>query len=247
MLQHLEQRGLSLWLHQTIMVPQGWRNSPLWSPQRRAMETSFSLSLLLSSLPSSHPFCSPPPHSFRWETLNSRLEGWGARGRVKNNILYSRALTAPPGHQMSNKCGYRPIKNKGRGEKKNERATFFWHSFTALLITRNSLSSPFTPCSTHCLLYQSYLHIPSFGTEGWRMEESTWEWTDTFNTCLYTLISLDLMQEGEENLCCVSFLLSYCSIASIDIYLFVSTKISSHCKINYNFFIKQLSSDDIYK
>lgn len=158
MLQHLEQRGLSLWLHQTIMVPQGWRNSPLWSPQRRAMETSFSLLLLLSTLPSSHPFCSPPPHSLRWETLNSRLEAvilGGLRGRVKNNILFSRVLTAPPGHQMSNKCGYRPIKNKGRRVKKNERAAFFWRGFMAMLITRNSLSCPFTPCSTRSLLYQS--------------------------------------------------------------------------------------------
>lgn len=35
--------ALTLWLRQTIMVPQVWWRSPLWSPQRRAMETSFSL------------------------------------------------------------------------------------------------------------------------------------------------------------------------------------------------------------
>lgn len=130
MLQHLEQRGLSLWLHQTIMVPRGWRHSPLWSPQRRAMETSFSL-----AAPPLTPLLSPlgldsPPRSLWWETLNSRLEavilgGPRGEGRAKNNILYSRARTAPPAHQTSNKCGYRPIKNKGRGERRGTRGQHF--------------------------------------------------------------------------------------------------------------------------
>ncbi|KAK1878768.1 Zinc finger protein GLI1, partial [Dissostichus eleginoides] len=73
---------------------------------RRAMETSFSLSLLL---------CSPPPNSL-----------W--------------ARTAPPAHQTSNKCGYRPIKNKGRGEKKNEglAASFIAHIYTFLRARRGA-------------------------------------------------------------------------------------------------------------
>lgn len=170
MLQHLEQQELSLWLHQTIMVPRGWRKSPLWSAQRRALETSF------GSSPRSPPLTPSAllpltPSGERLKTVGWGLlfwEGRGPRGRAKNNILYSRARTAPPAHQTSNKYGYRPIKNKGRGGKKNEGATFFWHSFTALLITRSSLSCPSSPHSTHRLLYQLYLHIPAFGTEGCR-------------------------------------------------------------------------------
>lgn len=171
MLQHLEQWGLSLWLHQTIMVPLGWRNSPLWSPQWRAPETSF------CSSPCSFPFTPSAllpltPSGERLKTVGWRLlfwEGQGARGRVKNNILYSRAWTAPPAHQTSNKYGYRLIKNKEREEKKNERATFLWQRFTASLITGSSLSSPTSIHSAHCSLYQLYLRIPSVGTERCRM------------------------------------------------------------------------------
>lgn len=171
MLQHLEQWGLSLWLHQTIMVPLGWRNSPLWSPQWRAPETSF------CSSPCSFPFTPSAllpltPSGERLKTVGWRLlfwEGQGARGRVKNNILYSRAWTAPPAHQTSNKYGYRLIKNKEREEKKNEGATFLWQRFTASLITGSSLSSPTSIHSAHCSLYQLYLRIPSVGTERCRM------------------------------------------------------------------------------
>lgn len=48
---------------------------------------------------------------------------------MKDNILYSRARTAPPAHQTSNKCGYRPIKNKREGREEERGGNIFLTQF----------------------------------------------------------------------------------------------------------------------